>query len=283
MPDKRRGAVAGARRHRVPRSVSRSRRRASWRRRPDAPFTWVATDTTGYSPGFDVRGPDGRAWSVKLGPEAQTEVVASRILWAIGYHQPPTYYVEELAAFGRPRRTAAGGAVPRRLRRVEGRRRLVVVEERIRRHAAVPRIDRREHSAEQLGLEDVEQQDLSAQRTARGDSSCATSARRSARRRARSCCGGDSDARPGSGLAQRHRRTSNRRASSSGSARTRWSSISTPYTGRSSTSCVPADVQWTAELMSRLTDAQLDDAFRAAGIQPRGAGAVRQEDQSEDC
>jgi len=32
---------------------------------------------------------------VKLGKEAQTEVVASRLLWAIGYHQPPTYYVAE--------------------------------------------------------------------------------------------------------------------------------------------------------------------------------------------
>ncbi len=56
-----------------------------------ADFTWVATDSTGYSPGFDVRGPDGRSWSAKLGPEAQSEVITSRILWAIGYHQPPTY------------------------------------------------------------------------------------------------------------------------------------------------------------------------------------------------
>jgi hypothetical protein len=68
----------------------------------DAPFTWVATDTTGYSPGFDVRGPDGREWSVKLGPEAQTEVVASRILWALGYHQPPTYYVSSWQMSGGP-------------------------------------------------------------------------------------------------------------------------------------------------------------------------------------
>jgi hypothetical protein len=68
----------------------------------DAPFTWVATDTTGYSGGFDVRGQDGREWSVKLGPEAQTEVVASRILWAIGYHQPPTYYVKSWQLSGGP-------------------------------------------------------------------------------------------------------------------------------------------------------------------------------------
>ena len=59
----------------------------------DAAFTWVSTDQTGYSPGYEVRGSDGRTWSVKLGIEAQSEIVASRVLWAIGYHQPATYYV----------------------------------------------------------------------------------------------------------------------------------------------------------------------------------------------
>ena len=68
----------------------------------DTSFTWVATDKTGYSPGFDVRGPDGRMWSVKLGPEAQPEVVTSRVLWAIGYHQPPTYYLPTWQMSGGP-------------------------------------------------------------------------------------------------------------------------------------------------------------------------------------
>jgi hypothetical protein len=56
-------------------------------------FTFVARDTGGWSPGFDVRASDKVEWSVKLGPEAQSEVVSSRILWAIGYHQPPIYYL----------------------------------------------------------------------------------------------------------------------------------------------------------------------------------------------
>ena len=62
---------------------------------PDAgkPFTFIAVDRAGYSDGYDVRDTEGLEWSVKLGPEAQTEVVMSRILWALGYHQPPTYYV----------------------------------------------------------------------------------------------------------------------------------------------------------------------------------------------
>ena len=68
----------------------------------DAPFTWISTDTTGYSPGYDVRGADGRSWSVKLGSEAQSEIVASRILWAIGYHQPATYYVSNWQLAGGP-------------------------------------------------------------------------------------------------------------------------------------------------------------------------------------
>jgi hypothetical protein len=50
-------------------------------------------DTTGYSGGYDVVGPDGREWDIKVGDEAQTEVVLSRILWALGYHQPKVYYV----------------------------------------------------------------------------------------------------------------------------------------------------------------------------------------------
>jgi hypothetical protein len=63
-------------------------------------FTFVARDTGGWSPGFDVRDADGIEWSVKLGPEAQSEVVASRILWAIGFHQPPTYYLAQWTLTG---------------------------------------------------------------------------------------------------------------------------------------------------------------------------------------
>lgn len=63
--------------------------------KPDSttPFAFVAADRAGYSAGYDVRGPDGIEWSVKIGPEAQTEVAVSRILWALGYHQPPISYL----------------------------------------------------------------------------------------------------------------------------------------------------------------------------------------------
>ena len=72
--------------------------------KPDtsAPFMFVEADRTGFSPGYEVRDRNGVTWSVKLGPEAQTEVVVSRILWAIGYHQVPTYYVTDWRLEGGP-------------------------------------------------------------------------------------------------------------------------------------------------------------------------------------
>ena len=66
------------------------------------PFTYVSRKTSGFSPGYDVRDASGREWSVKLGSEAQSEVVVSRLLWAIGYHQPPTYYVARWTLEGGP-------------------------------------------------------------------------------------------------------------------------------------------------------------------------------------
>jgi hypothetical protein len=67
-----------------------------------ATYTWIATDTTGYSPGYQVRDAQGRTWDVKLGVEAPAEVVASRVLWAIGYHQPETYYLSSWQLSGGP-------------------------------------------------------------------------------------------------------------------------------------------------------------------------------------
>lgn len=62
---------------------------------PRTTFTFKAKDTSGYSPGYDVVDGNGLEWSVKQGDEGQTEVVASRLYWALGYHQPPTYFVPE--------------------------------------------------------------------------------------------------------------------------------------------------------------------------------------------
>src|SRR5262245_27824703 len=56
-------------------------------------WEYVDIDLTGASRGYDLKDERGREWSVKMGVEAPSEIVASRLLWAIGYHQPATYYV----------------------------------------------------------------------------------------------------------------------------------------------------------------------------------------------
>jgi hypothetical protein len=61
--------------------------------RLDADYSLKGKDETGFSTSFDVVGPDQVEWSAKIGPEAQTEVLLSRILWGLGYHQPPVYYL----------------------------------------------------------------------------------------------------------------------------------------------------------------------------------------------
>lgn len=63
-------------------------------------FDFVAFKTSGTNPGYDVKDASGRMWSVKLGIEAQPEVTASRILWAMGFHQPPQYFVHEFTLAG---------------------------------------------------------------------------------------------------------------------------------------------------------------------------------------
>ena len=65
---------------------------------PQAPYTVIEIKRGGFSRGYTVVDPDKREWSVKFPPEAATEVAASRILWGIGYHQPPVYYLAEWQA-----------------------------------------------------------------------------------------------------------------------------------------------------------------------------------------
>jgi hypothetical protein len=51
-------------------------------------------DTTGHSRGYDVEDSRHRKWRIKTSEEAQSEVVVSRVLWAIGYHQPVLHYMK---------------------------------------------------------------------------------------------------------------------------------------------------------------------------------------------
>lgn len=66
---------------------------------PNAIYTFVEHKHSGVNPGMTVVDPQGREWSVKqaypsgLDEEGPVEVVLSRLLSAIGYHQPPVYFL----------------------------------------------------------------------------------------------------------------------------------------------------------------------------------------------
>lgn len=69
---------------------------------PNDTYKVLEVKRGGFSMGMTVDGPGKRKWSAKLPPEASTEVVASRLLWGVGYHQPPIYYVGSWNAKGAP-------------------------------------------------------------------------------------------------------------------------------------------------------------------------------------
>ena len=75
----------------------------SARRAPAAPFTFIEEDKSGESPKFDVKDSRGVEWRVKLGPEAQSETVATRLVWSVGYFAEEAYYFDRARINGLPR------------------------------------------------------------------------------------------------------------------------------------------------------------------------------------
>lgn len=69
---------------------------------PSTTYQVLAVKRGGFSAGLTVTGPQDRQWSAKFPPEASTEVVASRLVWGLGYHQPPIYYVAKWSAEDAP-------------------------------------------------------------------------------------------------------------------------------------------------------------------------------------
>jgi len=67
---------------------------------PGGTYEFVAFKTSGTNPGYDAKDASGRVWSVKLGIEAQSEVTASRILWAMGFPQPASYFMDKFTLTG---------------------------------------------------------------------------------------------------------------------------------------------------------------------------------------
>lgn len=84
---------------------------------PEGVYRFVRPKTGGTNPGMTVLDSAGREWSVKQashdpdrGDEGPVEVVLSRVLSGVGYHQPPVYYLRSFTledSFGR--RTEPGG------------------------------------------------------------------------------------------------------------------------------------------------------------------------------
>ena len=77
---------------------------------PRTPFVFAHEKTHGVSPGYEARDDEGREWSVKFGDEGHVEVVVSRVLSALGYHQPPVYYVDHFRLTDKTGTHDQGGA-----------------------------------------------------------------------------------------------------------------------------------------------------------------------------
>lgn len=70
---------------------------------PHTTYTFLKEDLNGTNPKFDVRDENGVKWRVKLGAEARPEVVASRLVWAVGYYSNEDYFLPELRVEDMPR------------------------------------------------------------------------------------------------------------------------------------------------------------------------------------
>jgi len=83
---------------------------------PNGTFTFESEDMSGTNPKFDVVDQDGVKWRVKLGPEARPETAASRFVWATGYfanedYFMPVLHVEQMQRLHRGRNLVMPGNV----------------------------------------------------------------------------------------------------------------------------------------------------------------------------
>jgi hypothetical protein len=69
---------------------------------PRGTFTFMTEDPLSSNPKFEVVDGEGVEWKVKLGQESRSETAATRFLWAAGYFADEDYYVAELTVAGMP-------------------------------------------------------------------------------------------------------------------------------------------------------------------------------------
>jgi hypothetical protein len=63
--------------------------------------TFIREETGGYSKKYRVRDGAGRVWVAKLSKEAQPETAATRLVWALGYKTEICYLVPEVTIEGK--------------------------------------------------------------------------------------------------------------------------------------------------------------------------------------
>lgn len=68
---------------------------------PNGKFTFEERVKGGTSEKIHVTDGKGRKWTVKFGPEARPETTATRIVWAAGYHVDQDYFVKRTHIEGR--------------------------------------------------------------------------------------------------------------------------------------------------------------------------------------
>lgn len=68
---------------------------------PSGKFTFIRRSTGGTSEKIVVKGEDGREWTVKFGSESRPETTSTRIVWAMGYHVDEDYFVKDTHIEGR--------------------------------------------------------------------------------------------------------------------------------------------------------------------------------------
>lgn len=69
---------------------------------PKGSLAFVEEKMNGVNPKFDARDTEGTLWGVKFGIEARPETAATRLIWAVGYFTNEDYYIAELPARGLP-------------------------------------------------------------------------------------------------------------------------------------------------------------------------------------
>src|SRR6266446_5220871 len=91
--------------------------------RPDLrEVTLIKKETGGYSTKYRVRDASGQEWVAKVGKEAKGETAASRLMWAVGYLPDVNYLVPKVKVEGlnKPLENVRFGLRPKDIKRVDG-------------------------------------------------------------------------------------------------------------------------------------------------------------------